>query len=95
MPVVVASAVVEASVAVVDTSFWVAVVEALPAVLSVVVADSVSCLASRLAIASRRSGPKAGAASVPSKNRDTIKVNIVDHRILTGFLQMQLVLNGK
>ena len=57
------------------------------AVFSVVVGSvSFSCLASRLATSrSRRPGPEAGAANVPSRNRDTIRANSKDQRILAGF----------
>lgn len=82
-PVVVVSTDVDASVVVFDVSVCVAVVVSLAA--SVFVESvSFSCLTSKLANATlRRPAGEAGAANVPSRNRDTIKTNIKDHRILT------------
>ena len=82
-PVVVVSADVDASVVVFDVSVWDAVVVSL-AVFSVFVESvSFSCLASKSANATfRRPAGEAGAANVPSRNRDSMKVNIKDHRIL-------------
>lgn len=58
-------------------------------VFSVVVGSvSFSCLALRLATSrSRRPGSENGAANDPSRNRDTIRANRKDQRILAGFLK--------
>lgn len=74
-------AVVEASVAVADTSVCVAVTEPSLALFSAVVGPA-SCFPSTSAISSRRTGPDAGAASAPKSKHEIIKVMRVDHRIL-------------
>ena len=63
------------------------------AVFSVIVGSvSFSCLASRLATSrSCRPGPEVGAASVPSRNRDTIRANNKDQRILARFLKRNAI----
>lgn len=85
--VAVASASVEAFVAVIDASFCVSVAF-VAAVAEASLAGSLvvgfaSWFPSILAISSRRPKLEAGAANVPRSKNDTIKVTKVDHRILT------------